>query len=257
MKQEYKIFFKTSENMNEVKSKTIKTIITSPPYWDLKNYLTKNQIGYKETYEEYLKRLDKVWKECFRILRPNGSIWININSRTYKKKIFLIPFDIIKSMKKIGFIHRGSFIWHKPSGIPSSPKNFSDHFEYVLFFVKNNNLFKFNNKNLWGDDYGLLEDRKIGTSWRIVKKAGSVGKDIPHPAIYPDELVERIIKLTSNEREIILDPFLGSGTTLVVSRRLNRSCIGYELNDREYKKLIKIRLGDKRLFENIILSSRS
>jgi len=237
----YEVFFKTSENMKEVKNETIKTIITSPPYWDLKNYLTKNQIGYNETYEEYLTRLNKVWKECFRILKSDGSIWININSRTYKKKIYLIPFDIIKEMLKIGFSYKGTFIWHKPSGIPASPKNLSDHFEYVLFFVKDNSRFNFNKNNLWKDDYRLLESGKIGTSWRIVKKAGSVGKDMPHPAIYPDELVERIIKLTSNENEFILDPFLGSGTTLAVSKKLNRSCIGYELNDKEYKELIKKR----------------
>lgn len=256
METEYKIYFKSSENMSDVNSNKIKTIITSPPYWDLKNYLIKNQIGYNESYEEYLRRLENVWKECHRILRDDGSIWININSRTYKKKIYLIPFDIIKSMKKIGFIYRGSFIWHKPSGIPSSPKNFSDHFEYVLFFVKNNS-FKFNDKDLWKDDYGFLENEKIATSWRIVKKAGSVGKDIPHPAIYPDELVERIVKLTSKKEDFILDPFLGSGTTLIASRKLNRSCISYELNNKEYKELIKRRIDDKKLFEKMNLLNHS
>jgi DNA modification methylase len=252
MVNEYKIYFKTSESMDDVKDKSIKTIVTSPPYWDLKNYLVKGQIGYEESYEDYLKRLEAVWKECHRILKDDGSIWININSRTYKKKIYLIPHDIIKSMSKIGFDFKYSFIWHKPSGIPSSPKNLSDHFEYVLFFVKDKNKFEFNNKELWSDDYGLLEKGKIGTAWRIVKKAGSVGKDIPHPAIYPDELVERIVRLTSKENDFILDPFLGSGTTLIASRKLNRSCIGYELNNKEYKELIKRRIGDKKLFDEEI-----
>lgn len=252
MNNQYKIYFKTSENMQEVKNETIKTIVTSPPYWDLKNYLIEEQIGYDETYEAYIRRLEKVWQECYRILRKDGSIWININYRFYKKKLYLIPFDIIKSMIKIGFIYNGAFIWHKPSGIPSSPKNLSNHFEYILLFIKSNKSFQFNEKNLTYDDYGILEDNKIGNSWRIVKKAGSIGKSIPHPAIYPDELVERIVKLTSKEGDYILDPFLGSGTTLIVSRKLKRSCIGYELNNKEYKKLIEHRIGDKKLFNEKI-----
>lgn len=253
MNKKYKIYFKNSENMNDVENNFIKTIVTSPPYWNLKNYLVKGQIGFEETYEEYLKRLEKVWRECYRVLRNDGSIWININYRFYKKQLYLIPFDIIKNMEKVGFKFNTSFIWHKPSGIPASPKNLSDHFEYVLFFTKKNDFY-FNNKELWGDDYKILEKGKIGDVWRIVKKAGSVGKDIPHPAIYPDKLVERIIMLTSKENDIILDPFLGSGTTLIASRKLNRSCIGYELNNKEYKKLIKKRVGNTRLFEEIIYS---
>ena len=243
MKTEYKIYFKTSENMGDVKAESVKTIITSPPYWDLKNYLVKGQIGYDESYEEYLKRLEKVWEECYRVLKKEGSVWVNINYRFYKKQMYLIPFDIIKSMKRIGFVYEGSFIWHKPSGIPASKKNFGDHFEYVLFFIKGNS-FKFNEKNLWRDDYGLLE-KGIGNSWRIVKKAGSVGKDIPHPAIYPDELVRRIILLSSKKGDIILDPFLGSGTSLITSKKLGRGSVGYELNDQEYKNLIKLRLDNE------------
>jgi DNA modification methylase len=247
----YRIYFKTSENMKEVKDDTIKTVITSPPYWDLKNYLTEGQIGFNETYEEYLKRLETVWKECYRILKTDGSVWININYRFYQKKLYLIPYDIIKSMQNIGFIYKGSFMWHKPSGIPSSPKNLSNHFEYVLVFVKDKEAFQFNDKDLWKDDYGLLKEGEIANSWRIVKKAGNIGKT-PHPAIYPNELVERIVRITSEEGDYILDPFLGSGTTLIASRKLNRSCIGYELNDKEYKELIVHRIGSKKLFEREI-----
>lgn len=252
MNNNYKIYFKTSENMGDVKNNTIKTIITSPPYWDLKNYLTEGQIGYNETYEEYLKRLGKVWKECYRILKKDGSAWININYRVYQKKLYLIPYDILKSMLDIGFTYKGAFIWHKPSGIPSSPKNLSNHFEYVLFFVKDNEAFKFNDENLWKDDYGLLKDSEIGNSWRIVKKAGNIIGKMPHPAIYPDELVERIIRLTSKEGDTMLDPFLGSGTTLIASRKLKRSCIGYELNNKEYKELITKRIGSRKLFDEEI-----
>ena len=242
MVNEFKIYFKSSENMSEVDSNAVKTVITSPPYWDLKNYLVENQIGYNEKYDEYHNRLNKVWKECYRILKENGSIWINITFRFYEGKLYLIPFDIINNMENLGFIYLGAFIWHKPSGIPSSSKNLSNHFEYILFFVKNTNKFKFNDNELWNDDYGFLGNGKIGNVWRIVKKAGTVGKEIPHPAIYPNELVERIIKITSKENDVILDPFLGSGTTLISSVNINRRFKGYEINDKEYKKIIKLRI---------------
>jgi len=241
---QHKIYFKSSENMSEVKNGVIKTIITSPPYWNLKNYLNEGQIGYKETYNKYLLRLEKVWEECFRVLKKDGSIWININTRVYKKIPHVIPYDIIKSMEKVGFFYKNCFMWHKPSGIPAPPNNLSDHFEYVLFFTKSKKDFRFNNEILWDDDYGLLNKGELGNSWRIVKKAGSIGKKIIHPAIYPKELVRRIILLSSIKNDIILDPFLGSGTTLIVSKELQRGSIGYELNNQEYRKLIELRIGE-------------
>ncbi|MCW1295832.1 MAG: site-specific DNA-methyltransferase [Candidatus Parvarchaeota archaeon] len=235
--------------MGEVGNETIKTIITSPPYWNLKDYKTPGQIGFKEKYSDYLSRLNKVWEECYRVLKSEGSAWININYRVYHNKLYLIPFDILKNMQRINFVYTGAFIWHKPSGIPSSKRNFSQHFEYILSFIKDRSKFNFNAENLWKDDYGLLKTGHIGNSWRIVKKAGNIGK-MPHPAIYPNELVERIINLTSKKEDVILDPFLGSGTTLLAAKKLDRSCIGYELNGAEYKKLIICRLNDTNLVGN-------
>ena len=75
----HRVHFKSSEKMEEVKKESVQCVVTSPPYWDLKNYNVDGQIGYKESYEEYHSRLETVWKECYRILKKDGSFWINVH----------------------------------------------------------------------------------------------------------------------------------------------------------------------------------
>jgi len=242
-----KVYFKTSEKMSEVESKTIQMVVTSPPYWDLKNYRVENQIGYDEDYEKYLGRLYKVWKECFRVLKDNGVTWININTKSYDKSLVLIPFDFIKQMKSIGFYFKDILIWHKSSGIPSQ-KNLNDHFEYFLLFTKNKINFK--NYNIFNNyfDYKLDKIVNYVPIWNINKKFGSVGKKFMiHPAIFPVEFIERLINIFTDKEDVILDPFLGSGTTLIAAIKNSRNCIGYELNKDDYKQLIISRLKNYKI----------
>ena len=236
----HKVHFKSSEEMNEVSDESVQCVITSPPYWDLKNYNVDGQIGYKETYEEYHSRLETVWKECYRVLKEDGSIWINVHSKMHKSKTYLIPLDIIKSLNKIGFFLKDILIWHKSIGIPSGEKRFSQHFEYILFFVKDKKNFKFRKESLNSIiDYKIENLTSIGDVWNIQKKAGSIGKDMPHPAIFPVEMIRRIIKVSTDKADVVLDPFLGSGTTTLAAMELQRSSIGYELNEKDYKPLIE------------------
>jgi DNA modification methylase len=234
------VIFNSSEKMKFVFDESVKSIITSPPYWDLKDYYKKGQIG-QETYEKYLSRLNKVWSEAYRVLKSDGTLWININVRTKKNIPILIPNDIIKQCKKIGFIYRGIIIWHKSSGIPTNKNNLVDRHEYVLYFSKNENNYidKMNEFN----DY-LNDDINQGCIWNINRKAGSVGKGYKHPAIYPVELVNRLIKISSEEGDTILDPFLGSGTSLIASINMNRNFIGYEYYE-GFEKLIKYRIDNE------------
>lgn len=199
------INFGTSENMDTVKDGSIKTVVTSPPYWDLKDYLKSGQIG-QESYLDYLQRLSNVWKQCYKKINENGSLWININTRVKNGMPILIPFDIINQCKKIGFYYKGIFIWHKSSSIPTNNKNISDNYEYVLVFSKNKNFSLKKQIQLKIEDY---KNNNIngGTFWNINRKAGSIGKKFIHPAIYPNELVERIVELSSEENDFILDPF--------------------------------------------------
>ncbi|GHT75384.1 hypothetical protein AGMMS50262_10520 [Bacteroidia bacterium] len=233
-----KVIWGTSENMSEIKNETVDLVVTSPPYWNLKDYFKKGQIG-QESYPEYLERMNSVWKECYQKLKESGSLWININIRVKNNKPVLLPKDFINQCKKTGFYYKGILIWHKSSGIPTNDKNIVDRHEYVLVFSKGKDL-TINEKIYSFADY----KNKIingGLFWNINRKAGSVGKHYIHPAIYPNDLVSRIVRSCTEENQIVLDPFLGSGTTLIASISANRNCYGYEYNE-GFKSLIQNRI---------------
>lgn len=234
-----KVLWGTSEDMAKVQDESVNVIITSPPYWDLKDYFKKGQIG-QEPYDIYLNRLYKVLKECFQKLTHNGSLWLNINIRIKEGKVILIPRDLIVLCKKIGFHYKGVLIWHKSSGIPTHNRNVVDRHEYVLIFSKSIAL-NINNRIL---EYGDYKNEKIngGLFWNINRKAGSVGKHFVHPAIYPNELVSRIIEMSTEQNDTVLDPFLGSGTTLIASILNSRNCIGFEYNE-GFKPLVFSRIN--------------
>jgi DNA modification methylase len=243
------VYFSSSENMKDIENNKVSLMVTSPPYWDLKDYFKEGQIG-QESYQEYLLRLNNVWSETFRVLKNNGSMWININTRTKNKKPILIPNDIIKECKKIGFKLKDIIIWHKSSGIPTHKNNLVDKHEYFLWFVKED-TFLFNSNEISRINYYKNDFLNNGLIWNINRKAGSVGKDFVHPAIYPTELIEMVIKLTTNEGDIVMDPFLGSGTSMLASLKNNRNFIGYEYNE-EFLDLIKFRVSQENINEKKI-----
>lgn len=221
-----KVVFGTSELMNKIEDDSSDLVVTSPPYWDLKDYYKENQIG-QESYEIYSNRMYSVWKQCYDKLKDDGTIWININIRTRNGNPILLPKLFVKQCEEIGFIYRGILIWHKSSGIPTSSKNLSDHHEYVLIFTKKDNS-KINREvfNNYSDYKNDVISNKL--FWNINRKAGSVGKNTIHPAIFPTELINRIIQVSTVEGDTVIDPFLGSGTTLIASLNNHRNCIGYE-----------------------------
>lgn len=224
-----KVVFGTSENMNKIENNTVDMIVTSPPYWDLKDYYKENQIG-QESYETYSNRMYSVWEQCYNKLKDNGSIWININIRTRNGNPILLPKLFVEQCTKIGFKYRGISIWHKSSGIPTSAKNLSDHHEYILIFTKSNNS-KIDIKKF--EQYCDYKNKCISHKlfWNINRKAGSVGKNTIHPAIFPTELINRINIVSTNKGDLVVDPFLGSGTSLIASLNNKRNFIGYEFNE--------------------------
>lgn len=248
----HNIIFSTSENMQAIANETVQTIVTSPPYWDLKNYDNhSSQIGFNEDYQQYLDRMNLVWRECKRVLKEEGSLFININYRRIGNQILRIHDDFIKQLVKIGFLFQQKIIWHKPSGIPTAQPRLADRYEYILHFsIKPTFAFY----QVAYNDYKNNLPNYIYNSWRIVKKAGSIGKKFPHPAMFPIEMAQRTILLTSKENDIVLDPFLGSGSTLIAAIRTGRSAYGYELNI-GYKELIEYRLeAEFGMFKNIVFS---
>ena len=249
-----RIYLKSSEAMDEVSDSSVQLVITSPPYWGLRDYGVGKQIGYGESYEEYLSRLGKVWKECFRVLFSTGSLWININKRIIDGNILLFPEDITRVVLETGFCLKDIVVWHKPVFVPTTgPKNFTDRHEYVLFFTKSYDNYLFKHYEPEKPDYLHPGNEKLANVWKIHRRIGNIGKqisvminerEIKHTAVYPNELVRRIILLCSNKGDLVLDPFAGSGTTLVVANFLGRQWIGYELNP-DYRAIIEWRLKNE------------
>ena len=250
--------YKSAEKMEEV-DESIGLIVTSPPYWKIKDY---GQGEDKWEYIEYLKLMKKVWKECYRILKPSSKLCINIGDQFMRTsehgKFEVIPIhaDFIKQCKEIGFDYHGSIIWQKVSSMSSTgggsflgsypnPKNgvLLFDYEFILIFHKPGDSLKVSEEIKKSSSMTEEEWKTYFSShWNFV---GEKQKD--HPAQFPEELPRRLIKMFSFKEEIILDPFLGSGTTLKVIKELERKGIGYEINKEDFESVINSKLyGDKK-----------
>jgi len=246
-----RIYFKSSESMVELKEGEAQVIVTSPPYWGLRDYGVKDQIGFDESYSRYLSRLEAVWLECHRILNNSGTLWININKRMINGKILLFPVDVIKSCNRVGFKLQDIVIWFRAISVPGSgEKNFTDRYEFILVFSKKDE-FKFYPQRI--DDKDFLNEEKgdLINVWKLYRMIGNLNEEfgaktklaIKHTAMFPEELVRRVVLLCSDEGETVLDPFLGSGTTVAVATKLGRNSVGYEINE-AFKPLVQKKLRD-------------
>jgi DNA modification methylase len=252
-----RIYFKSSESMSELEDGEIQVSVTSPPYWGLRDYGVSDQIGFKETYSEYLARLERVWAECYRVLHETGTLWVNINKRVVDGDILLFPVDIVRSCVKNGFKLQDIVIWFRPISVPGTGKgNFTDRYEFILMFSKTDQ-FKFYPNRIKMVDF-LNEKEELINIWKLYRKIGNLSKEfgaktklaIRHTAMFPEELVRRVVLLSSDEGDAVLDPFLGSGTAVAVAENLRRRSIGYEINE-AFKPLIrmKIRNGSQSLLD--------
>ncbi|NRP52361.1 MULTISPECIES: site-specific DNA-methyltransferase [unclassified Marinobacterium] len=255
-----KVFVKSSETMSEIEDNSVNLIITSPPYWTLKDYGTEDQIGLgSNSYESYIENLNKVWSECVRVLAPDGKICINIMpflltgkaAKFDRRETKLVLPDIANFMETTGEMYQfAMYIWDKRKiarfssfGSYPYPTNiFSTYpYEWITVFSKKGKRPKVpqeikDQSKLTTKEW---QDWAINSIWEMQPaKAKSEG----HPAPFPDELPKRLIKLHSFYGDTVLDPFLGTGTTAKMALQLGRKAIGYELN-KEYLPLIERKLN--------------
>jgi modification methylase len=254
------VYFKSSTNMSEVENESVNLIITSPPYWELKDYGNETQIGLgSPSYQNYIDELNKVWSECLRVLAPDGKICINIMpflltgkaARFQRRETKLVLPDISNFMESSGIMYQFAlYIWDKRKiarfssfgSYPFPPNIFSTYpYEWITVFSKRGKRPKVNSEikeksKLTSKEW---QDWAINSLWEMQPaKAKSEG----HPAPFPDELPKRLIKLHSFFGDTVLDPFIGTGTTAKVANELGRKAIGYELN-KEYSTLIENKLN--------------
>lgn len=245
-----------SRNMSELKDESIHLIITSPPYWQLKDYGNGSQIGFNDTYEDYINNLNLVWKECYRVLHKGCRLCVNIGDQfarsVYYGRYKIIPIreEIIKFCETIGFDYMGAIIWQKVTTCNTTggatvmgsfpyPRNgiLKLDYEFILIFKK------------LGDPPKVSRDTKEKSKltteewneyflghWNFPGE-----KQDKHLAMFPEKLPKRLIKMFSFVGDAVLDPFLGSGTTCLAARNLNRNSIGYEIN-KDFLPTIKLKL---------------
>lgn len=242
-------FIKDARSISELKIPLVDLIITSPPYFDMKDYGSKNQIGYGQKYDTYLDDLEKVFKQCFDITKNTGSLWLIVDILRKDGKTLLVPFDLIKKIEANGWTLQDIVIWKKDKTVPFSPKGqMRNIFEYILSFSKTK-AFKFykerittiDNLKEWWPKYPerYSPNGKSETNvWDFpIPLQGSWGNTyIKHFCPLPEKLIERIIDLCSDIGDIVFDPFAGSGAVLSSAYRLNRKYIGSDLS-LKYKRM--------------------
>ncbi|MEO0298552.1 MAG: DNA methyltransferase [candidate division WOR-3 bacterium] len=244
-----KIFIKNAMSMDELKDDSIHLMVTSPPYFDAKMYTKKpikNDLGNIHDLDEWFEKISAVWKEVFRVLQPGRKAFINIMNLPVRdnggfKSLNLVG-STIDIMEKIGFIFKRDIVWHKTHGV----KAHFGTYPYPGGILINNMhefILEFNKPDKKGfNKYGhLTKEQKEASKldkefWLSLKntdvwlmKPQNSGDNRLHVAPFPYELPYRIIKAFTFVGETVLDPFLGSGTTLKAAADLKRNGIGYEI----------------------------
>lgn len=253
----HKIINGDSRQMDELSDSSVHLVVTSPPYWQLKDYGADNQIGFNDSYENYINNLNLVWKECYRVLYDGCRLCINIGDQfaraVYYGRYKVIPIreEIIKFCESIGFDYMGAIIWKKVTtsnttgggvqmGSYPYPRNgiLKLDYEFILIFKKLGDAPKPTKEQkerskMTADEWNTY----FAGHWNFpgIRQNG-------HIAMFPEELPTRLIKMFSFVGETVLDPFLGSGTTSLAAKNTDRNSIGFEINS-EFTSVIREKLN--------------
>jgi site-specific DNA-methyltransferase (adenine-specific) len=232
--------------MRDVPDESVHLVITSPPYWQLKDYGEGKQIGFNDTYEEYINNLNLVWSECHRVLHKGCRLCVNVGDQFARSvyygryKVIPIRTEIIKFCETAGFDYMGAIIWQKVTtchttggatvmGSYPYPRSgiLKLDYEFILIFRKYGNQPRVR-KEIKEQSKLTQEEwnQYFAGHWKFPGETQD-----KHLAMFPEELPRRLIKMFSFVADTVLDPFLGSGTTSVAARDLSRNSIGYEINE--------------------------
>ena len=241
------IYNSDSRRISEIfpKDVTIQTTISSPPYFDMKDYGIDGQVGFGQTYKDYLDDVALIFKQVLDRTADDGTLWIVVDTFKRRNSLVLLPFDIAEKLKKIGWLLQNIIIWKKDKTVPWTTGGFVQRkFEYILFFSKNPSY------KTYGDKVRVYDTTKLKSWWvkypeRYNPKGkamdeiwdfpipvqGSWGKEyIRHFCPLPKEMVATMIALSTEEGDLVFDPFSGTGAVLSQAAYMKRNYIGFELN---------------------------
>ncbi|MEP7170033.1 MAG: DNA methyltransferase [Bacteroidota bacterium] len=242
--------------MMELEDNSVHLALTSPPYWQLKDYGSENQIGFHDSYENYINNLNLVWKECYRTLHNGCRLCVNIGDQfaraVYYGRYKVIPIreEIIKFCENIGFDYMGAIIWQKVTtsnttgggvqmGSYPYPRNgiLKLDYEFILTFKKLGDAPKPTKEN---KELSKMTAEEWNTFFAGHWNFAGARQD-NHIAMFPEELPRRLIKMFAFVGDTVLDPFTGSGTTNLAAKNLGRNSVGYEINS-DFIPVIKQKL---------------
>ena len=300
--------------LKDLPDRSIQCVVTSPPYWGLRDYGVEGQLGLEPTPELYVENMVEVFREIKRVLKDDGTVWLNLgdsyntsppgnkfwgdgvgsNKHYQDKKIHQkekknfgnlkpkdlvgIPWRVAFALQADGWYLRQDIIWHKPNPMPESVRDRCTKAHEYIFLLSKSAKYKFNqmledlkpstfnDKRLFNGNYteqrrdrnypgnaqqgsGMLRPTDGQANKRSVWRINTKPYKEAHFAVFPEELPTLCIKAGSEEGDVVLDPFFGSGTTGWVAQRLGRKWIGIELNA-EYIKIAEKRFAQKELFQN-------
>jgi modification methylase len=274
LNNEAEIIIGDSRSMTEVDGGAVDLVVTSPPYWHIKDYAAPGQIGYGQSLHEYLKDLYLVWHECFRVLREGARLCINIGDQFARASVYgrykVIPLhaEFINQCEQIGFDFMGSIIWQKKTTMntsggatimgsyPFPPNGIVEiDYEFIHIFKKPGKSKKVSKETKAASQLTKEEWKEyFAGHWHF---GGT--RQVGHEAMFPEELPRRLIRMFTFQGDTVLDPFLGSGTTVKAAMDLGRQGLGYEIN-KNFIGLIEEKLGVKDKLpiftDNIIVTKR-
>ena len=255
---------------------SVNMCVTSPPYYGLRDYGERGQIGLEQTPQEYIVRLTKVFDEVKRVLADDGTLWLNIGdtyaNKPYKsvkqKDLIGIPWMLAFALREHGWYLRSDIIWHKTNAFPEAVRDRpAKCYEHIFLLAKSPKYYfdykaiqepikavtearytrvrsgkaKYSNapigQNIDMNTQAITDERrKMRRCKDVWEVATNTFKMDEHFAMFPEKLIEPCILAGSKEGGVVLDPFFGSGTTGAVAKRLNRECIGIDINPRYVEK---------------------
>ncbi len=260
-----------ARNLSFIPDESIHLVITSPPYWILKRYNeSPNQMGHIKDYETFIEELSRVWRHCYRILVPGGRLVCVVGDVCLSRRQFgrhvVVPLhaDIAVSCRKIGFDNLNPIIWYKIAKatyeVNNGTKFFGKPYEPNAI-IKNDIEFILMQRKPGGYRKPTIEQRKLSIidkkeydSWfqQIWNVPGASTKH--HPAPFPIELAYRLVRMFSFWGDTVIDPFCGTGTTMLAAMKTNRNSIGIEIDPTYCQMALKrVRQEGQTLFNQIEL----
>lgn len=251
-------------------SGSVQTVVTSPPYWSLRDYQVDDQIGRDDTLRSYIDSIVEAFDELRRVLRRDGTVWLNVGdsytsgNRRYRapdrknraramsvrprtpeglkpKDLIGVPWRLALALQDAGWWIRSEVIWHKPNAHPESVRDRPTKAHETVFLLSKEQDYYYDTNAVVGPN-----NRRLRTVWEIptepVKRTNGEVDD--HPAMMPLTLARRCVSITSTPDDVVLDPYAGSGTTLLAAECLRRRWVGIELNP-AFSDLIERRILGK------------